>query len=147
VGDDLVDLDPPRRSDRRAFRAAETRAQPDKDRRVRNVTHRQIGYGDILHQRAVDRLQGEAPAIFKYAIRNREVAKTSVRLRPALDASGWAAEIFHFALSRAVEQRAFVVAADLAIRDRNVFGDTIVAEGEAALRTNAVVVRRIHRAV
>ena len=145
--DDVADLDAARRADLDGRWPTEARAEADVDRSVGDVAHGEIRDGDVFHEPSVHFLEREAAAIFKHAVRDREVAEAAVGLRAELDAAGAAAVVADFALACAVEERAFVVAAHLAVGDGDVFRRAHVSERKRSLRADAVVVGRIDGAV
>ena len=117
-------------------------------RPAEDVAHGGVGDGDVFQQRAVHRFQRVTHAAFKDAAGDGDVDESAVRLGAALDASRAAPFAFREPLECAVEHRAqHVVAGDEAVGDGHVLGGARVAQGVAGLGTDAVVPRRVHRAV
>jgi len=149
VGDDVVDLDAPRRANLRTVRPAQAGAKADEDGSIADVPHGDVRDRDIFHQRAIDRLEGQAAAVFKYTVRDGDVAETAIGLGAALDAPSRAVakDVLIATFPGAVEQSAFVEATDLAVGDRDVFRHPVIAEPVAALGADAVVVGRVDGAI
>ncbi len=147
VGDDVADVDAPGDAHRRIVRAAQPGAETDEDRRVHDVAHRDVRDGHVLHRAAVHLFERKPAAIIEHAVGNRDVLESAVGFGAELDAARRAAAASRRAFVRAVEQRAFLVTAHLAVHDGDVLRCAGVAEAEATLETDAVVAGRIDRAV
>ena len=84
-----------------------------------HVRHGEIVNGDVFQNAAVHFFQAQAAATAEGAVRHRAVAEAAAGLRTELDAAITVSRGLH----RAVQQRAFHEAGNLAVDDGQVFGD------------------------
>ena len=120
------------------------RAEAQIKRRVAQVAHGDAGERDVLDHTAVDGFECEAAAALEHAVADGDVPEAAVGFRAAFDASGPVPDIVRKlrpeALEATVQQCAhLVVAGDVAIADRHVFGDPGRAEREGAFGADRVV--------
>src|SRR5262245_50358142 len=146
VAGDVADQHALERANRNARGATQARSEPQEQRRVADVAHRDPCHGDVLHGAAIDRLEREAAAAFKDAVCNGNVPEAAVRFGAALDATGARPPVIlgslRKALEAAVDERADLVAArDVAIGDRDVLGRARIAESKRTLRADRIVPR------
>ena len=145
-GDDVADDDAPHPARGRVAGRAPAVADPQEERRRGHVAHREVRDGHVLDVASVHRLQGEAARAVEDAVGDGDVPEAAARLGAELDAAGRAVAVGRPLLRPAEgarEERAEVVAADLAVRDRHVLGGPRHAEGVRALQDDRIVVRRV----
>src|SRR5262249_4263807 len=75
VHGDVADDDPAAYAHGDRIGSAHPFAQPDKEGRVRDVAHGDVGDGDVLQQGTVHRFQRETPAVIEDAVGNGDVFK------------------------------------------------------------------------
>ena len=109
-----------------------------------------MAHADILHGRTVDRLESQAAAVLEGAAADGDVAEAAIALGAQLDASCGAVAIGSLEClcgAGAVEQRAYVVAADLAVLDEHMLGRLGPSQGVGALEHNGIVVDGVNTAI
>lgn len=93
-------------------------AQADVDGRVANVGHREVADADVFHLGPVDGFESQSATVLEAAAADGDVAETAAGFGAELDAAcGPVAvgRLFGKRGARAVKQRAYVVAADVAV--------------------------------
>ena len=100
-------------------------------------------HSDILHGRTINRLEGQAAAMLEGATADGDVAEAAIALGAQLDASCGAVTVG--SLERvggagAIEERTYVVAADLTVLDEHMLGGFGPSQGVGALEHDGIVV-------
>src|SRR5581483_7048965 len=149
IDDHVADFDAPQFAGRRAFGRAHPAAQPEEDRGVGDVAHRDVGDRHVFEQPAVNRFKRQPARVIEDAVGDRDVFEAAVGFGAELDPARRAvvAVFLIFALAGAVEERALVVAADLAVGDRHVLGRAGEAEAVGTLQADAVIEGRVDAAI
>src|SRR5712691_3414119 len=134
---------------RRAPGTAHATTEPQKEGRVGDVAHGDVGDGNVFEQSTINCLQRQAATIVKDAIRNHDVLEPAVGLGAKLDSAGRTADIVSVVVSleRPIKKRAFVIAADLTVGDGDVLGRARITKRERALRANSIVKGRVDCAI
>src|SRR5215831_11151973 len=85
----VADGEPPDRSNSRGLLGS-SRAitEPDKDRWIHDVAHRDVVDRDVLEDAAINFLQRESTRVVKDYVRYRDVLESAIRFRPELQATG-----------------------------------------------------------
>ena len=146
VGNEVRDLDVSgRREARHLLGAPVAAARGDVDGVMVDVRHRDVRHDDVLHAPLVDLLEGETRRVGEGAVGQRDVAVAAVRLGAQLEAATHPADGFRDV--GAVEQRAALIARDVAVRNGDVLGDDGPLQRIARLQHEGVVARRVDTAV
>ena len=102
-----------------------------------------MAHADILHGRTVDCLESQAAAVLEGTAADGDVAEAAITLGAQFDASCGAVAIGSLEClcgAGAVEQRAYVVAADLAVLDEHMLSGLGPSQGVGALEHDGIVV-------
>src|SRR5258705_2725936 len=130
--------------------SAPAKSQPQEDRRVAYVAHRDVIDRHVFHRRAINSLERESAAVFKNAISDCYVLKATIRLGAEFDPARRtesAILIFEVALISAIQKCTFVVTTHLAISDRNVLSSACITKRKRTLRADAVVKGRVNTTI
>ena len=109
------------------------------------VAHGDVAHHDVFHPPLVHLLEGQAAAVHEGAVCQRDVAVAAVALRAQLEASAHPSHRLRGV--GAVEQRAALVAGDVAVADGYVFAQHGLFQRVARLQHQCVVAGGVYAAV
>src|SRR6266498_534694 len=158
IDDDVADRDTPQSTDfGRLFRSTPTRSQPEEKGRISDIAHHNIIDRYAFEQTAVNRHESEAPGVVKDAIRDCYIPETAVgfsaklyptsrKVTPPLTVK-LAPVVNKLAFVCTIERCAFIITAEIAVRDGYILSRLRMTEREGAFQTKGVVERRVDVAI
>ncbi len=146
VGNEVRDLDVAGRREARHLLGAPVAAtRGDVDGVMVDVRHRDVRHDDVLHTPLIDLLEGEAGRIGEGAVGERDVAIAAIRLSTQFEATTHPPyRLWHVS---AIEQRATLIARDVAVRDGDVLSNDRPRQGIARLQDQRIVRRCVDLAI